>query len=92
MNYTGSIACKTCGQDYEVIGVEEDAVPPGFTLCEHTDTHNNACYAPMCLACAKRCDFCREPRCAEHLRRTDCGLLCSKCEDELKQTYAEDAA
>ena len=82
--YTGTIPCQTCGQDYEVFGAEEDWTPPGFALCEHADEHGNACFKEMCLKCESRCEFCGEPRCAEHLTKTDCGMLCAGCKKELE--------
>lgn len=55
---------------------------------EHTAICAEAgCEKPISVCCianghAKRCENCREWHCAEHLVRTDCGLLCGECRVE----------
>lgn len=64
--------CQCCGQEWRC--PQEHA-----HICQH-----KGCEKPISACCiegghAKRCEDCLEWHCAEHLTKTDCGLLCRVC-------------
>lgn len=60
-------------------------------LCTQEHQHicqQDGCEKPISLCCissghAKPCEYCGEWHCAEHLTKTDCGMLCGECEQDL---------
>ncbi len=67
--------CPTCLADVR-------DTPEAISICPH-------CEAPLADCCvtsnyAAKCEYCLELHCAEHLHKTDCGMLCTECAAEAK--------
>jgi len=79
------LECPNCHADIRAQGrveFDEDG-SPDWTPEEPAICMEPACNVTMYFCCTTRCEDCKRAFCAEHLAKTDCGMLCAECEEEI---------